>query len=54
MKGTKYKICNEDSRVEIWNHSDWHYSAFETREEVDKFIKELIKARDEVFGKGVK
>lgn len=61
MKGTPDSVTGTElaaingfqqriGRVELCNNEDGHYACyFETRQEVNDFIKKLEKARDEVF-----
>ena len=55
MKGTPHKVdAMGDGTVLLYNIDDSYYHChFETREEVDKFISKLAKARDKIFGKEV-
>lgn len=55
MKGIIHEVYETDRKgklgVGLCNQKDCFYECeFETREEVNEFIKELIKARDAVFG----
>ncbi len=54
MKGTTHKVYINGIRgkgVGLCNQQDPHYAClFETEVEIDGFIEELCRARDEVFG----
>jgi len=52
MRGYQHNIKAEKGEVLICNNSDpFYWCGFENRREVDKFIKDLEKARDTAFRK---